>query len=77
MKMKDVVIIGAGGFAREVAWLIEEINKKNEQWNILGFIDDNTENIGKSLNGYKIIGNTDEGFGIIFHILLVFNKISN
>lgn len=28
MKMKDVVIIGAGGFAREVAWLIEEINKK-------------------------------------------------
>ncbi|MHD0322147.1 acetyltransferase [Fusobacterium varium] len=59
MKMKDVVIIGAGGFAREVAWLIEEINKKNEQWNILGFIDDNSENIGKSLNGYKIIGNTD------------------
>lgn len=59
MKMKDVVIIGAGGFAREVAWLIEEINKKNEQWNILGFIDDNTENIEKSLNGYKIIGNTD------------------
>lgn len=59
MKMKDVVIIGAGGFAREVAWLIEEINKKNEQWNILGFIDDNIENIGKSLNGYKIIGNTD------------------
>ncbi|MHD0315503.1 acetyltransferase [Fusobacterium varium] len=57
--MKDVVIIGAGGFAREVAWLIEEINKKNEQWNILGFIDDNSENIGKSLNGYKIIGNTD------------------
>lgn len=57
--MKNIVIIGAGGFAREVAWLIEEINKKNEQWNILGFIDDNTENIGKSLNGYKIIGNTD------------------
>ncbi|WP_279120016.1 acetyltransferase [Fusobacterium varium] len=57
--MKDVVIIGAGGFAREVAWLIEEINKKNEQWNILGFIDDNSENVGKSLNGYKIIGNTD------------------
>ena len=57
--MKNIVIIGAGGFAREVAWLIEEINKKNEQWNILGFIDDDTENNGKSLNGYKIIGNTD------------------
>lgn len=26
--MKDIVIIGAGGFGREVAWLIEDINKK-------------------------------------------------
>ena len=26
--MQDIVIIGAGGFAREVAWLIEDINKK-------------------------------------------------
>lgn len=29
--MKDIVIIGAGGFGREIAWLIEDINevKKN------------------------------------------------
>lgn len=57
--MKDIVIIGAGGFAREVAWLLEEINGKNLEWNLLGFIDDNTENIGKELNGYKILGDTE------------------
>lgn len=29
--MKKLVIIDAGGFAREVAWLVEEINNKNKQ----------------------------------------------
>lgn len=27
--MKDLYIIGAGGFGREVAWLVERINKSN------------------------------------------------
>ena len=26
--MKDIVIIGSGGFAKEVAFLIDEINRK-------------------------------------------------
>lgn len=57
--MKDLIIIGAGGFAREVAWLTEAINKKKKKWNLLGFVDDNTELIGKSLNGYKVLGTLD------------------
>lgn len=54
--MKDIVIIGAGGFGREVAWLIEDINKNKLEWNIKGFIDDNPSLIGKLINGYKVIG---------------------
>ena len=27
--MKKIVVLGAGGFGREVQWLIERINKKN------------------------------------------------
>lgn len=38
--MKKIAIFGAGGFGREVAFLIEDINKKNYQWEILGFFDD-------------------------------------
>jgi len=57
--MKDIIIIGAGGFAREVAWLIEEINEENKEWNLLGFVDDNKEIIGKNLNGYKVLGNLE------------------
>lgn len=57
--MKDIVIIGAGGFGREVAWLIEEINKTEKEWNIIGFVDDNEAIQGEHINGYKVIGNIE------------------
>ena len=54
--MKQIVIIGAGGFGREVAWLIEEINKESPTWDLKGFIDEDPLLEGKVLNGYKVIG---------------------
>ena len=55
--MKNLVIVGAGGFGREVLWLIKNINKEQPLWNFLGFIDDATN---KMLNGNKkIIGNIE------------------
>lgn len=54
--MKNIVIIGAGGFGREVAWLIEEINNASKQWNLLGFIDDSKEK-DQLINGYSVLGN--------------------
>ena len=47
---KDLYIIGAGGFAREVCFLIKEINQfslDNGKYLIKGFIDIN--NIGESI----------------------------
>ncbi|MGL5596184.1 MAG: acetyltransferase [Cetobacterium sp.] len=57
--MKKIYIVGSGGFAREVAWLIEDINEKKPTWEIMGFIDENEDNIGKELNGYKVLGNLE------------------
>ncbi|MFY9446108.1 MAG: acetyltransferase [Dethiobacteria bacterium] len=54
-----LVIIGAGGFAREVAWLIEDINKDKKQLDLIGFIDENEANHGKVLNGYPVLGGFD------------------
>ena len=54
--MKKIVIYGAGGFAKEIIWLIEEINNVNKEWELLGLIEDNEENFGKEINGYKILG---------------------
>ena len=53
--MKDIVIIGAGGFGKEVAWLIEQINKKSPTWNLLGFVDDYLS-IGSMINGFEVLG---------------------
>ena len=58
--MKDLVIIGAGGFGREVAWLVEAINAFDLQWNLLGFIDDDRSKQGVILNGYPVIGTLEE-----------------
>lgn len=52
----DIIILGAGGFAREVAWLIEDINRKERKWNIVGFIEESSENVNKILNNHKVIG---------------------
>lgn len=54
--MKDIVICGAGGFGREVAWLIESINKVKSEWNIVGFIDNTPQLKGKIVNGYPVLG---------------------
>lgn len=54
--MKDLIIFGASGFGREVAWLVERINKVEPTWNLLGFMDDDESIQGSLINGYKVLG---------------------
>lgn len=54
--MKKLYIVGAGGFGREVLWLVNRINEKEKIWDIQGFIDDNESLHGKTENDYKILG---------------------
>lgn len=54
--MKDLIIFGASGFGREVAWLVDRINKVNPMWNVLGFMDDNDFIQGIDINGYQVLG---------------------
>lgn len=35
---KKIVIYGAGGFGREVQWLIERINQQEPTWEILDML---------------------------------------
>lgn len=39
MCVRDIVIIGKGGFAKETKWIIDRINHKTTTWNFLGYID--------------------------------------
>ena len=56
--MKDLIIIGASGFGREVAWLVERINKIDPSWSLLGFLDDSDELQNTIVNGYRVLGKT-------------------
>lgn len=54
--MKDIVIIGASGCAKEILFLLEENNKIEKEWNILGFIDCN---ITRTDLKYPVLGDDD------------------
>lgn len=54
--LDDIIIYGAGGMAKEVVELIENINMRTPRWNIKGYIDDSKGSCNEIINGYKILG---------------------
>lgn len=57
--MKDIAVFGAGGFGREVACLINLINKETPRWNLIGFFDDDP-NLKGARNEYgEVLGGKD------------------
>ena len=58
--MKNIVIIGAGDLGRELVWLIEDINRREPTYLILGFLDDDLNKDTYSFYGYKVLGGTDK-----------------
>lgn len=54
--LKNLYIVGAGGFGRETAWLAERINRKAPVWDLKGFIDDDVTLHGTMRDGYPVVG---------------------
>ncbi len=57
--MKNLYIIGSGGFGREVAWCVERINDVTPTWNLKGFIDDNETKWGAKEDEYLVLGDCE------------------
>lgn len=57
--MKKVVVVGAGGFGREVMEIFKDENKIGKKWDIVGFIDEDLAIHGKCINGFPVIGGLD------------------
>ena len=51
-----IIIVGAGGFGRELFQWIKDINEKKPTWEISGFIDDNVHALDGVETDGKIIG---------------------
>ena len=54
--MKHIVIIGAGGHGREVADIARHQGRVNNAIEVLGFVDDNRDLHGQSLDGSPVLG---------------------
>ena len=52
---REIAIYGAGGFAREVAWLAQNCRETGKVYEIVCFIDDALDKIGKTLNGIPVL----------------------
>ena len=69
-----IAIYGAGGFGKEVACLIERINKHNGDWELIGFFDDTKQagtmvsRYGKVLGGLETLCQYNEPLAVAFAI---------
>lgn len=50
--MKNIVIVGASGFAREIKWVVDRINAVEPYWSFLGYIDN-------CISNERVIGNDE------------------
>ena len=55
----DLVIVGAGGFARETAAAVDAVNAVTPTWRLRGFLDDNPALLGQRRGATPIIGALD------------------
>jgi sugar O-acyltransferase (sialic acid O-acetyltransferase NeuD family) len=54
--VKELYIIGAGGFGRETADTVRAINERAPEYRIAGFIDDNEALHGSVINDIPVLG---------------------
>lgn len=57
--IRDIAIYGAGGFGRETALMIDQINREERQWKLIGFFDDGLP-AGTEVDGHRVVGGLSE-----------------
>jgi sugar O-acyltransferase (sialic acid O-acetyltransferase NeuD family) len=56
---EPLLIVGAGGFARETADAVHALNRESPRWDLLGFVDDDPGLHGSELEGTRVLGSVD------------------
>lgn len=54
--MKDLIIVGTGVHAAEMAEMVNRINREEPTWNLLGYVTPDEKRVGESFNGCPILG---------------------
>jgi len=77
--MQRIVIVGAGGFGREVAWIVERINAVCPTFELLGFCDDAEDKRDGFCGAYPLLGTIEavaKKFGALGFVCAVGNNKS-
>lgn len=56
MSRSRIVVVGAGGFAREVQWLIREIGRAGAMWEFVGFVVSDLGRLGEHDSVERVLG---------------------
>ncbi|MBO0728042.1 MAG: acetyltransferase [Acidimicrobiaceae bacterium] len=54
--LPKLLIIGAGGFARETAEAVHALNADQPTWNLVGYLDDDPALVGHRIQGVEVLG---------------------
>ncbi|MFP4528473.1 MAG: acetyltransferase [Candidatus Kapaibacterium sp.] len=65
--MNEVLVVGAGGFAKEAAWLIDS----TDGWRAAGFVGESAADTGRSHGRYNIVMTDDELMNIDHKVSIV------
>ncbi len=57
--MRDLVILGAGGYGREVLQVVRDVNRDVPSWNLLGFLDADASLHGGEIKGLPVLGDVE------------------
>jgi sugar O-acyltransferase (sialic acid O-acetyltransferase NeuD family) len=60
--MQDLIILGTGVHAAEMAEIVERVNQVQETWNLLGYMgtDPKRVRVGDLVNGVPVLGTLDD-----------------
>ena len=57
---KKILIFSAGSAGREVFQLILNINKLKNEWEVIGYVDDDKNKIGKTIDNIEVFSTANK-----------------
>ena len=57
---KKILIFSAGSSGREVFQLISNINKLQNEWEVIGYVDNDSNKIGKTIDNIQVYSTTNK-----------------
>lgn len=58
--MRDLIILGTGVHAQEIAEIVARVNRETPTWNLLGYLSAEPSQVGRMLNEHAVLGLPDD-----------------